>query len=464
MSFVSFIDGLTPNHPTANFIFFGRYRGVAVRVEDKDQVYSFVDVRDVVVLDPDVGCHPGCLVRQGVDALQQGWEFSVQCEQCTNWYHGLCVGFRQEWEVPDLWFCRPCRGEVYEVLASPDAIPQPTASSTLSGTSSVASSSVRGPTSGQSSEGESQHLAVPSASGLGGAGEVTGSQAQVPEQDIGIVGSPSTSRTAVESHPGSGSRSETDVVVAESPVPQHTRTDPVPPALPTQIQPPPPFPSPDAEAAGQDISAQYGSPQWTNLPPWERMLSLFGAQQNALEAPPQRPPRSVRANSAPPSAPAVVASPARGRGRPRGSRNKPASGSSPCAQPPASPQQTPGSPVLPTPPARAQSAPSPPPTGEAAPAKVRGRPRGSKKKPSVNPPAPPVLGSQRQGELLTSALSAETPVLQPQGDGQQHQESAQPSKGAPLAVNEPGGQGEASIVSRVCLSVPPTLTRVRVLV
>lgn len=52
---------------------------MAVNVEDRDQTYSSVDVRDVVVLDPDVGCHPGCLLRSAVDAFQQpGWEFSVQ--------------------------------------------------------------------------------------------------------------------------------------------------------------------------------------------------------------------------------------------------------------------------------------------------------------------------------------------------------------------------------------------------
>lgn len=56
-----------------------RYRGVAISVEDRDQKYSFVDVRDVAVLDPGVACHAGCLLRGGVDAFQQpGWEFSVE--------------------------------------------------------------------------------------------------------------------------------------------------------------------------------------------------------------------------------------------------------------------------------------------------------------------------------------------------------------------------------------------------
>lgn len=62
-----------------------RYRGVAVSVEDRDQTYSFVDVRDVVVLDPDVGCHPGCLLHGAVDAFQQqGWEFSVQVRHAVS--------------------------------------------------------------------------------------------------------------------------------------------------------------------------------------------------------------------------------------------------------------------------------------------------------------------------------------------------------------------------------------------
>lgn len=67
-------------HEIHNFL---RYRGVAVNVEDRDQVYSFVDLRDVVVLDPDVACYPDCLLRGAADAFQQpGWEFSVQVT-CT---------------------------------------------------------------------------------------------------------------------------------------------------------------------------------------------------------------------------------------------------------------------------------------------------------------------------------------------------------------------------------------------
>lgn len=458
---MSSFDALMPSHPTTLFQLFGRYRGVAIRVEDRDQRYSFVDVRDVVVLDPDVACHSGCLVRRGIDAYQQGWEFSVQCEQCSNWYHGLCVGFRQELEVPDLWFCRPCRGEVYEVNASPDAIPQPTAPSTPSATSSVANSSGQGQNSGQSFEGEDQNLVVPPVSGQGRAGEATRSEGQVSEQEVSsTIGIPGTSRTVVDKHQGSGSGSEAEAVVAEVPPPQHTPATPAPSAPPARIEPPRPSPPPGAEAPGQRLGVPYGSPQWPALPPMERMLSLFGAQESSFAAPSQKPPLPVRANSAPPSSSPAAASASRGRGRPRGSRNKPASASAPIALPPASPQQTPGSSVLPIPPARIQSAPSLPPTGVVAPAKIRGRPRGSKKKPPVDPPVPPALESQPE-ELSASASSAETSVLPLQGGEQQHEEdSAQPSSQTSLAVDEPSREGERRVyfLSPGCLSVPRTLT------
>ncbi|CAN0453349.1 unnamed protein product, partial [Discosporangium mesarthrocarpum] len=39
-----------------------------------------------------------------------------QCEQCTRWYHGVCVGFDDERSVPDLWLCGPCRGTAHHVV------------------------------------------------------------------------------------------------------------------------------------------------------------------------------------------------------------------------------------------------------------------------------------------------------------------------------------------------------------
>ena len=61
------------------------YNSTAITVADKDQTYDFVDVRDVVVLDPGVRCHPDCFLRRSIDARQQrGWEFSVQVKIVTG--------------------------------------------------------------------------------------------------------------------------------------------------------------------------------------------------------------------------------------------------------------------------------------------------------------------------------------------------------------------------------------------
>ena len=37
--------------------------------------------------------------------------FKVQCENPTykrKWYHYSCLGKPLDWEVPELWICRPC--------------------------------------------------------------------------------------------------------------------------------------------------------------------------------------------------------------------------------------------------------------------------------------------------------------------------------------------------------------------
>ena len=72
---------------------------MAVSVEDRDQKYSFVDVRDVVVLDPEVRCYASCLLRGAVDALQQsGWEFSVQVKPSMGQVK-LSATFRFSWRL-----------------------------------------------------------------------------------------------------------------------------------------------------------------------------------------------------------------------------------------------------------------------------------------------------------------------------------------------------------------------------
>ena len=37
-----------------------------------------------------------------------GANFSVECDGCQMWYHGLCVELTELNDVPDTWRCPPC--------------------------------------------------------------------------------------------------------------------------------------------------------------------------------------------------------------------------------------------------------------------------------------------------------------------------------------------------------------------
>ena len=39
----------------------------------------------------------------------------VQCDKCEAWQHGVCVGFKEEDEVPDNWFCARCEAKLATV-------------------------------------------------------------------------------------------------------------------------------------------------------------------------------------------------------------------------------------------------------------------------------------------------------------------------------------------------------------
>lgn len=401
-----------------------------MRVEDRDQVYSFVDVRDVVVLDPDVACHAGCLVRQGVDAFQRGWEFSVQCEQCSKWYHGLCVGFSQEREVPDQWFCRPCQGESYHATSNQDATTEPAAMGARQATSSGADSGGRGQTGGQPAEGDG--VVHSSVSGQGRAREGARSGGEVHEQDSGNGGSPGLSRAASE-RPRIANGAGT--LVAEVAEPRRASLCTATPAQLENVESPSPRPPSAAESLEQVSGASYEPTQWPILPSPEGILSLFGPQQQAPTNSMSGSSLPVPRNSDPPLPPLVAASSApRGRRRPRGSRSNPASPRSPLVQPPASPQPGLGSPIVPVPPAGAQSTQSSTPTGAAGPARSKGRPRGSKN--SRPPPDPPA--SEAQPGSQSAPPASGDPAAQPsQGDEQQQQ-----NEGAhPLVENSVTGDG-----------------------
>lgn len=45
----------------------------------------------------------------------------MQCEACFTWRHGLCLGYEDESQVPDKYFCEQCRPELHtEVLKYAD--------------------------------------------------------------------------------------------------------------------------------------------------------------------------------------------------------------------------------------------------------------------------------------------------------------------------------------------------------
>lgn len=69
---------ISAQHSKLKYYLDCRYRGIAVTVEDRDQTYDFMNVRDVVVLDPGVRCHDRCMLRGATEGFQRGWEFSVQ--------------------------------------------------------------------------------------------------------------------------------------------------------------------------------------------------------------------------------------------------------------------------------------------------------------------------------------------------------------------------------------------------
>lgn len=40
----------------------------------------------------------------------------IQCETCKVWQHGICVGYQEEHECPDTYYCEMCRPDLHEAL------------------------------------------------------------------------------------------------------------------------------------------------------------------------------------------------------------------------------------------------------------------------------------------------------------------------------------------------------------
>lgn len=42
----------------------------------------------------------------------------IQCETCRVWQHGICVGFQNEADCPDTYYCEQCRPDLHVDLQS----------------------------------------------------------------------------------------------------------------------------------------------------------------------------------------------------------------------------------------------------------------------------------------------------------------------------------------------------------
>jgi hypothetical protein len=99
-----------------------------VQVENKEQTYLDEDGywNATGYWDPGFDLNDGvqciedhCRVRQG-DYGAPGAHFSVQCNACEVWFHGCCVGFRNEDDnIPLVWNCPGCAGPSGELTAAP---------------------------------------------------------------------------------------------------------------------------------------------------------------------------------------------------------------------------------------------------------------------------------------------------------------------------------------------------------
>ena len=65
-----------------------------------------------------MSCIEHCIVRSGT-FIGAGANFSVECEGCQLWFHGLCVGLIRLEEVPDTWRCPQCIASNVPVVSLP---------------------------------------------------------------------------------------------------------------------------------------------------------------------------------------------------------------------------------------------------------------------------------------------------------------------------------------------------------
>ena len=355
-----------------------------------------------------------------------------QCEQCSGWFHGLCVGFREETAVPDRWFCNPCIGQPHLTAPNPGTVAAPAARATASarGRGSSGRNRVRGRGHGRGQPSGRQDRAPPLASAqVQGRGAARG-RGQVSEQHESDNGSRASSRAAVDGRRATSTPEPEETAVSLLNAPQQTPASPTPSAPPVQAQSTP-SPSPAVSAAPQG----RGRPRGSTV---ETAVALSAAPQQAPASPtPPTPPAQARSTLSP--LPAVAAAPPSGRDRPRGSTVETAVPLS------AAPQQAPASPAPPAPPVQVQSAPSLSPAVAAAPPRGRGRQRGSRNAlPSAKPSASPV-SAPAQATLAPASPPSVPPSVLPPDRYQEQQQSLLLSIADQSRTGDGVGQGESQI-------------------
>ena len=50
----------------------------------------------------------------GAQELEHGSSLMIQCEICSAWQHGPCVGILENGEVPESYYCEQCRPDLHE--------------------------------------------------------------------------------------------------------------------------------------------------------------------------------------------------------------------------------------------------------------------------------------------------------------------------------------------------------------
>lgn len=55
-----------------------------------------------------------CGIVESDDEASDGGLY-IQCDQCSVWQHGNCVGFADESEVPEVYYCEICHPEFHKV-------------------------------------------------------------------------------------------------------------------------------------------------------------------------------------------------------------------------------------------------------------------------------------------------------------------------------------------------------------